>query len=153
MTKVLSFLQGDIPSLENTISKNLIENYLNDINIFYERSKYEIQNHRELSVFEAVAYYDNKIMSLIDEIFSSQYLEKKYEKILLKLKLSRIHFVIEQWKMKIPGEYEYYDIYSEKKIRKGYIWVNEKVLNFDIVSSIDEYLSIYNQIKKLRKKL
>ena len=41
MTKVFSFLQGSTPNLEITISKELIKNYIEDINIFYEKSLYD----------------------------------------------------------------------------------------------------------------
>ncbi len=153
MIKVFSFLQGEIPNLGIMISQEFIKKYLEKINIFYEKSRYEIQNHRELSVFEAIVYYDNKIISLIDEILSMQYLENKYEKILLKLKNSRLHSVFEQWAMNLPGEYEHYNIDSNKGTSTGYNWVNIKVVNEDIFSSIDEYFNIYNQIKKSRKKL
>ena len=153
MIKIFSFLQGEIPNLDITVSKELIKDHLEKIDIFEKKSRYEIQNHSELSVFEAIAYYDNKIIMLIDEIVAGQYIKNKYEKGLLSLKNSKIHLVIEQWKSNLPGEYEHYDINSKEEKSTGYNWVNIEVVNSEIISSIDEYLSIYNQITKLRKKL
>lgn len=153
MIKVFSFLQGEIQNSEIAVSKESIKNHLEKINIFEEKSRYEIQNHRELSVFEAIAYYDNRNIMLIDEIVEGQYIKNKYEKILLSLKNSKIHLVIERWKSNLPGEYEHYDINLKEEKSTGYNWVNIKVVNSEIISSIDEYLRIYNQITKLRNKL
>lgn len=154
MAKVLSFLQGEPPNPGRIpLSKELIRNNLEEIDIFYEKSRYEIHNHRELSVFEAITYYDDKTMSLIDEIFSGRYLEYKYEKILLKLKTSRLHTAFELWKTNLPGEYGHFNLDLNKETSVGYNFVNKEVVNSDIVSSIDEYLNLYNQIKNIRKKL
>lgn len=148
MTKVFSFLQGELYKPINETSKESISNYLNRIDIFTENSRYEIQNHKELSVFEAIVYYDTKIMFLIEEILSGQYLETKYEKILLKLKISKMHSVVVEWNSNLPGEYERYNTNTRKIMRTGYNSVNNQAVNSDFVFAIDEYLKIYSQIKK-----
>jgi len=145
MTKVLSFLQGEPPNSGIPFSKELIRKNLEKINIFYEKSRYEIHNHRELSVSEAITYYDDKTMSLIDEIFSGQYLEYKYEKVLLNLKTSGLHTAFEQWKTNLPGEYEHFNLDLNKETSAGYNFVNKEAVNSDIICSIDEYLNIYGQ--------
>lgn len=155
MIKNLSILQSEIIYSEVDVSKEEIKNYLEKINIFYETSKYEIQNHKELSVFEAIVYNNNKIILLIDEILSREYLENKYEKNLLKLRESKIHLAFERWKENLPGEYERYKYEkgSKKETQIGYNWVNMEAVNEEIIFSIDDYLNIYTQIKQLRKKL
>lgn len=153
MTKVFSYLQGEAYNQEITVSKELIKNHLEKINIFMEKSRYDIQNHKEFSVFEALTYYDKEIIMLTDEIVAGQYIENKYEKILFALKISKFHSVLERWKNNLPGEYEHYNADSKKENRTGYNWVNIEAVNSDIISSIDEYLSIYNRIKKVREKL
>ena len=153
MTKVFSYLQGEAYNPEITVSKELIKNHLEKINIFMEKSRYEIQNHKEFSVFEALTYYDKEIIMLTDEIVAGEYIKNKYEKILFALKISKFHEVLERWKNNLPGEYEHYNADSKKENRTGYNWVNIEAVNSDIISSIDEYLSIYNRIKKVREKL
>lgn len=108
-----------------------------------------IQNHKELSLFEAIVYCDIRIISLIDEVLSNQYLEIKHEKVILKLKLSKFHSVVERWKNDFPREYEHYN--TEEQRVKGYLCVKPKAINSDLVSAIDEYLNLYNKIKKQEK--
>lgn len=151
MRDVFGLLQGDMREPVTETSKEFIKLYLDKINIFTKNSGYMIQNHKELSLFESIVYCDTKIISLIDEVFSNQYLEAKNEKILLALKCSRFHSIVGQWKNSLPGEYEHYN--EEEQGRKGYFYANRKVINSDLVSAIDEYLNIYNKIKKTRKTL
>lgn len=151
MTRVFGLLQGDINKPVAETSKKSIKSYLDKINIFNKNSRYEIQNHKELSLFESIVYYDTKIMSLIDEVLSNQYLENKHVKILFKLKVSSFHSVVEKWKNNLPGEYEHYN--TEEIGMKGFNRVNPDAINSDLVSTIDEYLNIYNKIKKTREKL
>lgn len=149
MAQVFGLLQGDINKPVMETSKESVKSYLEKIDIFTKNSRYVIQNHKELSLFESIAYCDHKIISLIDEILSNQYLVSKHEKILLKLKLSKFHSVMELWENNLPGEYEHYN--AEEIGMTGYIWVNPEAINSDIVSAIDEYLNIYNKIKKTRQ--
>lgn len=151
MTKIFGFLQGDMNRPVTDISKESVKSYLDKIDIFTKNSGCEIQNHKELSVFESIANCDIKIISVIDEVLSNQYLETKYEKVLLKLKLSRFHSIMEQWKNNLPGEYEHHNM--EESGMKGYIWVNREVINSDLASAIDEYLIIYNKVRETREKL
>lgn len=151
MTEVFSLLQDDIDRPITEISKESVKSYLDKIDIFTKNSRCKIQNHKELSLFESIEDCDIKIISLVDEVLSNQYLETKHEKILFKLKISSFHSVVEQWKNNLPGEYEHYN--SEENGMKGYIGVNHKAINSDLASTVDEYLNIYNKIKKIREKL
>lgn len=151
MTEVFSLLQDDIDKPITEISKESVKFYLDKIDIFNKNSRCKIQNHKELSLFESIEDCDIKIISLVDEVLSNQYLETKHEKILFKLKISRFHSVVEQWKNNLPGEYEHYN--SEENGMKGYIEVNHKAINSDLASAVNEYLNIYNKIKKTREKL
>lgn len=151
MIKVFGFLQGNMNISVTDISKESVKSYLDKIDIFTKNSVYEIQNHKELSLFESIVYCDIKIMSLIDEVLSHQYLKAKDEKILLRLKLSRFHSIVEQWKNSLPGEYEHYN--TEENGMRGYFWINLKVINLGLASAIDEYLDIYREIKKMRENL
>lgn len=114
MTKVFSHLQGEAYNPEITVSKELIKNHLEKINIFMEKSRYDIQNHKEFSVFEALTYYDKRIIILTDEIIAGEYIKNKYEKILFALKISKFHEVLGRWETNLPGEYEHYNADSKK---------------------------------------
>lgn len=151
MAEVFSILQDNIDRPITEISGESVKSYLDKIDIFNKNSGYKIRNHKELSLFEAIEDCDIKIISLVDEVLSNQYLETKYEKTLCKLKISRFHSVVEQWKNNLPGEYEHYN--SEENGMKGYIGVNNKVINSDLASAVDEYVNIYNKIKKTRETL
>ena len=153
MGKTLCLLIGEPYSSATVIPTEKVKKYLDETDIFEQNSKYEIQNHRELSVFEAIVYYDDDIIKLVNEILAGQYLERKYNKLFIKVKESKFHYVIGMWKNNLPGEYERRSKDRTKKMSKGYNWVNISVINSDIVSSIDEYRKIYNKIKKLRIKL
>ena len=78
---------------------------------------------------------------MIDEIFSREYLENKYEKNLLKLRETKIHLAFERWKENLPGEYERYKYEkgSKKETQIGYNWVNMEAVNEEIIFLIDDY--------------
>lgn len=145
MYNTLCCLQGVPPNPGVKFSMELIKKYLDDIDVFSENSKYEIHQHKELSVFEALVHYDNKIMTIADEIIAGQYLESKYESKLLDVKRSVFHNKIMFWIDNQPGEYKRYN-----QIGPGYICVNVQAFNSDVVFSLDEYLSIYDNIKKIK---
>lgn len=157
MIMVLSVLQGEIYHPDTPKATNeqneAIKKHLNDIDIFCEGSRYEIQNHKELTVFEALLYYDSKILSIIDEIFEGQYMGDHCVKKLLDLKKSKLHYVLVWCSRNLPGEYEHGTMEPSKESRKGYNWVNMDVVNNEILSSVEEYYNIYGQIKEMRKKL
>lgn len=151
MENVLHLLQGDIHKPVTEISTESVKPYLDKINIFTQNSVYEIRNHQELSLFEAVASYDAKIMSLTDEILSNQYLEAKYQKSLLRLKLAKFHSAVTYWQSNLPGEYKHPN--TEERGATGYFYINPEAVNSDFASAVDEYLDIYNHIRATREKL
>lgn len=157
MIMVFSVLQGKIyyPDSKKPVNEQneAIKKHLDDIDIFCESSRYEIQNHKELSVFEALLYYDSKIMLTIDEIIAGQYVEDHYLKILLDLKKAKLHYVLAWYNRNLPGEYEHRAMESSKEPKRGYNWVNIDAVNSEILSSVKEYHDIYVQIEKARNKL
>lgn len=153
MLKLFSLLQGKASVSDDSISKELIEKYLEEVDVFTKKSRYEIHNHKELSVFEAISYHDNKIIALADEIVAGQYIEEKYETILFKLKTSKFHAELEFWKSTLPGKYEHFHADTMKELSTGYVGIDLGVVRCGLIASVDEYSSIYKEIKKLREKL
>lgn len=149
MYKMLCCLQGEIPNPGVNFSKESIDRRLAKLGkdgIFGENSRYEIRSHKELSIFEALVCYDDKIMKLADEIIAGQYLKSKYEKKLLRLKNTKLHEKLEFWYDCQPGEYE-----RRNQKLPGHLAVAQEVVNTDIVSSVDEYIELYECIKKMRE--
>ena len=148
MHKMLCCLQGVPPNPSETISKELIMNYLNNIILFDEKSKYVIRQHKELTVFEALVYYDSEIDNLIDEFITGQYLESKYEYTFLNVRKSILHNKILFWVGNLPGEYT-----RPNQKNPGYNGVNMNAVNSDIISSLDQYIRFYEDIKKIKQKV
>lgn len=151
MNKIFSLLQGKAQC--NNISKEEIASYLSGIDVFTKNSRYEIENHKELTVFEAITKYRNKVDRLADEILSGQCLQPKYEKIIYDLKVADFHKLIDEWNDDLPGEYEHCNAERNETGKYGYISVSDSAVKNQIISAIDKYQDIYHKIKKARNKI